>query len=302
MEDELTNSVCYQEILSTLRRDLPFLADKSEETADATLRALWHTASGKPMSAGSAQLTPLEALDDKGLERLRNLVAQRLEGRPLAHIVGRQQFMGLELLAGPEALIPRKETEILGKAALELLEATIRVRGGALVIDACCGSGNLAVALAVHSSDVRVMAADISAAAVELARKNVSMLQLADRVSVTQGDLLDPFDSDVYRGQVDLITCNPPYISSAKLQHLHREVQAYEPHEAFDGGPLGIRILQRLIRDPMRLLRDGGWLAFEVGLGQGPAVLQRLQKEGRYRALRHVCDESDQIRVVLAQL
>ena len=92
---------------------MPTLADKPEEDADTTLRALWHTAAGHPMSAIAASNTELPPLDDEMRKQLEDLVSRRLRGVPLAHLTGRQHFLGLELISGPEALVPRRETELL---------------------------------------------------------------------------------------------------------------------------------------------------------------------------------------------
>jgi len=163
------------------------------------------------------------------------------------------------------------------------------------------GSGNLAASLASHEPAATVYAADITHDAVALARRNVAHLKLGDRVTVQQGDLLDPFNTSSFHGKVDLLTCNPPYISSAKLDNMPEEIIEREPREAFDGGPFGIRILQRLVKDALRFLRPGGWLAFELGSGQGAPFMQRMQKQGRFQELRPIRDEGGDVRVIAAR-
>ncbi|MGB7540848.1 MAG: methyltransferase, partial [Burkholderiales bacterium] len=167
------DSDLYRELLSKLAANFRALPDKPEETAESTLQALAYAAMGQPKSVVLARTLPIAELDELGATKLRELVGQRLAGTPLAHITGRQHFMGLELLAGPEALVPRKETEILGNAALNLLRDIVRARGQAVVVDICTGSGNLALSLASHEPAARVYAADISHDAVDLARRNV---------------------------------------------------------------------------------------------------------------------------------
>jgi len=134
-------------------------------------------------------------------------------------------------------------------------------------IDVCTGCGNLALAMAHYEPRAMVYGADLSEDAIGLAQRNVHFLGLQDRVQVRCGDLLGPFNEQAFYGRVDLLVCNPPYISSGKLETLPSEIIAYEPRLAFDGGPFGVRILQRLMREAPRYLRFGGWLAFEVGLG-----------------------------------
>jgi release factor glutamine methyltransferase len=174
-------------------------------------------------------------------------------------------------------------------------------QGAITVVDACTGSGNVALAVAHHVPNARVFAADLSEDAVSLARRNAAHLGLDSRTEFRAGDLLAPFDTPQFLGQVDLLTCNPPYISSAKVEHMPGEIAGHEPHLAFDGGPFGVAILMRLLQDAPRFLRSGGWLAFEVGLGQGPALVKRLEKAGAFKEIRTLADSTGSIRALLAR-
>ncbi|MGD8560671.1 MAG: HemK/PrmC family methyltransferase [Gammaproteobacteria bacterium] len=291
----------YKNLLDKITAQLQVLQDKPEETPVTTLRALWFLAGGDPRSAQAAQEGELPQLDESRQEALQGLVDQRLQGTPLAHLTQRQQFMGVELLAGPEALVPRKETELLGNAALALINEAISINGSAKVIDVCTGAGNLAVAYAVHAPGAQVYAADLSTEAVALAKRNVEFAGVSEQLLLRDGDLLTPFEEPGLLGEIDVLSCNPPYISSAKVPAMHQEISSYEPSLAFDGGPFGIKILQRLMKEAPRFLKPGGWLAFEIGLGQGPALLQRLGKNKDYSDLRSVEDEAGEIRVILAR-
>lgn len=278
------------------------LPDQPAETAAATLAALWHAAAGDPMSAQRAVRTRLPALDAAGAARLRELLSRRLEGVPLAHLTGRQRFMGIELIAGPGALIPREETELVGRLALEALTGIAERAGEARVVDVCTGSGNLALALAWHEPRARVWGADICGNALGLAKRNAEHIGLADRVSFLWGDLLAPFDSDDFRGRIDLLVCNPPYISSGRLDDMPHEIRGHEPRHAFDGGPLGIRFLVRLLDEAPAVLRPGGTLVFEVGLGQGDGVRRRIEKRARYRDIVEARDANGQVRALAMRL
>jgi release factor glutamine methyltransferase len=284
-----------------LAERLQTLPDKPEETADASLRALWHLAAGTPLSVDAATRTVLPPLDDAGHRRLDALIDQRVAGTPLAHLSGRQHFMGLEMLAGKDALIPRIETELLAGAALEVLTSMSERADALTVVDVCTGSGNLALALAHHAPKARVFAADLSAEAVELARRNALHLGLCDRVQWRVGDLLAPFDEPAFLGHVDLLVCNPPYISSKRVDTMAGEISGHEPRLAFDGGPLGIAILNRVVREAPRYLRAGGWLAVEVGLGQAAAMVKRMQAAGAFTTVQPVSNPHGEARAVLAQ-
>ncbi len=265
------------------------------------MRALWHAAAGAPKSAERAAVAPLPMLDSSAIARLEVLIARRIDGVPLVYLTGRQLFMGIELLAGPEALIPRKETEILAQAALDVLRRQADERGDVTAVDVCTGSGNLALALAFHEPRARVYGADLSGEAVGLARRNAGHLGLEKRVEFREGDLLAPFSEPGLSGSVDLVVCNPPYISSRKVEELPEEIIGFEPRLAFDGGPLGIRIVQRLIHDAQRLLRPGGHLAFEVGLGQGRGLVKRIEQQKCYTVMSAIEDDDRQVRALVAR-
>ncbi len=286
-------------LTARLAEAVNFLPDKPEETPESTLRALWLTAAGQPASAERAMELELPELDADQTATLETLIAQRIEGVPLAHLTGRQRFMGIELLAGPEALIPRKETELLGHTVLGLLDEM--GVDAPLVIDVCTGAGNLPIAYARHHPGLQVLAADLSPEAVDLARRNVGHMELEDRIELGVGDLLEPFDSAQWHGRIDVLSCNPPYISSGKVEQMDGEIAGHEPRLAFDGGPFGVSIVQRLIQDAPRFLRPGGWLVFEVGLGQGPVMARRLGNNPDYEAIRTTEDTNGDIRVIAAR-
>lgn len=283
-----------------LSASITFLPDKPEETAESTAKALWFAAIGQPCSVAFAQTRTLPALDHTSRGRLQDLVARRLAGIPLAHLTERQSFMGIELLAGPEALIPRRETEIVGRAALAKLHALIASRGKVRVVDVCTGSGNLAVSLAVHESLCEVWGVDISADAVKLAERNAALHQLSSRVFFRQGDLLEPIRSDEFYGSCDLLVCNPPYISSAKVSALPAETGSHEPRLAFDGGNFGVTIISRLVKEAPRYLKPGSWLCFEVGLGQGPYFVRTIGKMVEYCTVETFADEQGNLRALAA--
>lgn len=290
----------YTSLLERFNTELKVLEDKPEETALSTLKALWFTSSGHPVSAQSAESEKLPVLNVEQTEYLLKLVERRLSGEPLAHLTGRQQFMGIELLAGPEALVPRKETELLGKTAIQYLNKISNERDSLTVIDVCTGAGNLAISYAINEPKAKIYAADLSSEAVSLAKRNAEYHNLESQVEFTESDLLDAYDSADFYNKVDLLTCNPPYISSGKVEVMDDEISSHEPGMAFDGGPFGIKILQRLMKEAPKYLREGGCLMFELGLGQGELIIKRIEKMNLYKEVLPVKNDDGDIRVVVA--
>ena len=298
----MNQETLFKHYLDKLQAKLETLPDKPEETAESTLNALWHLATGKAYSVERADKSPLLDLDETAIHRLDDLIARRIAGVPLAHLTQRQQFMNLEFIVGPDALVPRKETELLATTALDLLSSILAKQTRATVLDVCTGAGNIALSLAHYQPATRVFAADLSEAAISLANVNKAHLQLADRVQFFSGDLLEPFASDDFYAKIDLLTCNPPYISSGKLNNLPDEIAAHEPKLAFDGGPFGLNILGKLLKEAPRYLQANGWLVFEVGLGQGEPLQKRLSRNPDYRQINMHKDKDGNVRVLALQV
>ncbi|MEA3193536.1 MAG: release factor glutamine methyltransferase [Betaproteobacteria bacterium] len=205
------------------------------------------------------------------------------------------RFMEVELLVERGVLVPRLETELLGRTALELLPDNARV------IDMCCGSGNLACALASHRPQARIWASDLTDACVGLARRNAIHAGVAERVCVVQGDLFGGLSGRGLEGSIDAVVCNPPYISQAKLAGERAALLESEPREAFDGGPYGLSIHQRVVREALPFLKPGGSLLFEIGLGQERQVKMLLERTRAYEGLRTVENAAGEVRVVAAR-
>lgn len=203
------------------------------------------------------------------------------------------RFMDVELLVEPGVLVPRAETELLGATALEVVSDRARI------IDMCCGSGNLACALASRLPLARVWASDLTDACVSLAKRNAEFANVQDRVVVRQGDLFSALKE--LEGSIDLIVCNPPYISQAKLAGERAALLENEPREAFDGGPYGLSIHQRVVKEALPFLKPGGWLLFEIGLGQDRQVKLLFERTRAYQDLRTVANAAGEVRVVGAR-
>ena len=231
---------------------------------------------------------PEESLDPAAAEKFRALIARRAAGEPVQYLTGKQEFWGLEFEVTPAVLIPRPETEHVVEVALARLgERGIKIhmdtgapRETLRVADVGTGSGCLAVALAWELPHAEVLATDISAPALEIARRNAARHGVAERVHFLQHDLLtglaqtDPSGvvarhamaaSTQNRPLFDLIVSNPPYIARNEAEQLQREVRDHEPHAALFGGPTGTEMYQRLIDQARDQLRDRGILVLELG-------------------------------------
>ena len=234
------------------------------------------------------------------------LARQRANGTPLAFLTGRTRFMNVELLSDDGALVPREETEILGRAALDRLRqlADLDPERELRVVDMCCGAGNLACALATHVPRTRIWAADLTDGCVALARRNVRHLGLDARVSVHQGDLFGALDDLELEGTLDVLVCNPPYISTGRLEKERAELLEHEPREAFDGGPYGLSVHQRVLKEGHPFLREPvsgtpvASLLLEFGLGQEKQVELLFKRLRKYGQLEWFADPSGNARAV----
>lgn len=212
---------------------------------------------------------------------------------------GLHRFMGIDLELATDVLVPRAETELLGRNAVAILNS---LDTPVTVIDMCCGSGNLALAIASEVTSATVWGADLTDSTVALARRNTERLGLQDRVTIRQGDLFSALENDGLQSGVDVIVCNPPYISTARLENDSAHLLRSEPREAFDGGPYGLSIHQRLIREAPSFLKPEGVLLFEFGEGQERQIAILLSRVKGYGIPTFVCDAANKPRVAIVRM
>ena len=202
--------------------------------------------------------------------RYEALVARRVAREPMAYILGRREFWGLDFDVSPAVLIPRPDTELIVEAAL----AAFPDRDAPLDIsDVGTGSGCLAVALGRERPNARLVATDISTAALDVARRNAARHGVADRVTFIEADLLRGIDRSF-----DLIVSNPPYVREVDRGALQPEVLHHEPATALFGGADGLAIIRRLVDDAAPRLTPKGFLIFEFGCGQDDAVTELVAR------------------------
>lgn len=242
-------------MIDAIARRLTAAGYSPEEAASVARMLLSHQLSC-PLSR-----LPLQHEAEIESAALEEKLARLEQGEPLQYLLGQTEFMGLDLICGPDALIPRGDSEPVAEAAVELL----RSRKSQRIADICTGCGAYALALAAFLPRSRVLATDISAAALRLARRNAARLGLAPRVDFLRGDLLQPLSG--LGLQFDLIISNPPYIASGDIDSLSPQVQ-YEPRLALDGGPDGLDFYRRLAGEVAQLLSAEGLLIVEHGAEQ----------------------------------
>ena len=195
------------------------------------------------------------------------VIERRRKREPVAYILGEREFYGRMFQVTPAVLIPRPETELLVDAALAAIPA-----GNAGVVDAGTGSGCLAITLALECPDARVVATDVSPAALAVAKANAERHGVADRVEFLETDLLRGAPS-----RVDVIVSNPPYVPERDRSSLAPEVLDFEPSEALFSGPEGLDTIRRLVPAALPLLSMHGVLVIEFGWGQVDAVAELIQ-------------------------
>jgi release factor glutamine methyltransferase len=284
-----------------LEKNIIILPDKSEENADNTLRALWQLAHGVKVSPIVAEKLDLPILNSAQIVILEELIHSRLSGVPLAHLTERQHFMGLDYILNQGLYIPRKETELLAQTAIETISANFASQTNINVLDLCTGIGTVALAIAHYCSNTRVFGSDIYEPAIGSAKINAHHFHLENRTSFYHADLFEPFENSDLKAKTVIIVCNPPYISSAKVKEMKSEIANYENEEAFDAGPFGLSIFNKLISLAPEYLQVNGYLIFECGLGQGEFLINRITKNKQYGDVIPFCDASGNIRVIKAK-
>ena len=201
--------------------------------------------------------------------RLDEMVAERVRGVPLEHVVGWAEFCGLRIAVGPGVFVPRHRTELL----VRLAAAEIEQHG--LLVDVACGSGAIAAAVASLVGELEIHAADLEPAAARVARRNLE--PIGGRVY--EGDLFEPLPATL-RGRVDVLVANVPYVPSAAVGLLPPEAREFEPLRALDGGADGLVVLRRVAAAAPAWLRPGGTLFSEIGVGQIDRATAALSAAG----------------------
>ncbi len=211
------------------------------------------------------------------LARFRDMVKRRRAHEPVAYVLGAREFYGRSFRVDKRVLVPRPDTETLVDGALARTEAcSMSMRA----LDLCTGSGCVAITLAKQRPTARVHATDVSADALAVAADNAQRLG-AYNLSFSRGDLFDAVPSGL--PPFDVVTANPPYIATAEIATLSRDIHEHEPRLALDGGADGLSLVRRVVAGAPDVLAPGGVLAVEVGAGEAPAVARLFEERGFLR-------------------
>ena len=271
-----------------------------------------------------------DVVPDDVRAQFRDLVKRRAEGTPVAYLVGKREFYSLSFRVTPDVLIPRPETEFVVVAALDALGAGsskfkvqssrpdaegsgFRVQGSSeeeiqypkskiqnppQVCDVGTGGGAIAVAIAKQAPDCRVIAIDISPAALAVAKENARAHQVSERIEFLEGDLLAPIPAEP---RFTVIASNPPYVSDSEYAALAPQVKDHEPRLALIAGPTGAEIIERLIPQAAERLLPGGWLILEISPMIASRVIELIDDDGRFEPATTVRDLAGLARVIKAR-
>ncbi len=236
------------------------------------------------------------------LKAYRLLIQRRIMHEPVAYIIGKREFFSIPLAVGPSVLIPRPETEHLIEYALTYLKgqkATFK-QHTLSILEIGTGSGNICITLAKHLPKARILAVDISAAALGVTKKNIcTYTEFCGNISLLQGDLIHYLHPK--KAKFHMVISNPPYIPAETWEELPQEVKAFEPHIALNGGPKGTKILESILEHTGHYLYRDGILIMEIGEEQGDTLLEKATETGMYRQSWIQTDYAGKPRVLISK-
>lgn len=280
----------YSELYLDARRAL---LEREGQFAANVARELVCAASGKTAEQLIAD-RELYASEEVCL-RAQSFVERFVRGEPMPYILGQWDFYDMTLCVTPDVLIPRDDTNAVTELAVKkalFLEQNPRI------LDLCTGSGCIGLAIARRVKDARVTLADLSDAALRVAKRNVQLQHLSARVSCIRVDAMQP--AQEFLGKFDLIVANPPYIPTEEIATLDPSVRDFEPHMALDGGADGLDFYRAIVKNFTPAVAERGYVCFEFGMGQETAVCDIL-RDGGYEITELREDSAQIVRAVLAQ-
>ena len=254
---ELSSSINALRQQATARLIAANVVDVPQLTAEVILAHALNITRTQLLARSDETLTPEQ------LVRFQTDLARVVNGEPLAYVVGHREFYDLDLITDQRALIPRPETECLIEYAL----ARFADHPAPVIADVGTGCGAIAITLTKHLPRARMIATDLSADAIELARTNAGRNEVEARIDFRVGDLLEPIGEPL-----DLLAANLPYIDDKDWPFLAKTIRGHEPRMAFLGGPDGLDLVRRMLHDAPRIMRSGSLILMEIGAYQGEDV------------------------------
>jgi release factor glutamine methyltransferase len=281
-------------VLEGIQKSAGFLAKKGVEAP--RLQAELLLAHALKLPRMQLYLNFERALAAAEVDGLREMVRRRGQREPLQHIVGSTSFCGLEIAVNRHALVPRPETELLAELGWQFL-STINSQPST-ALDFGTGSGCIAVALAAKHPNATIVALDVSADALDLARQNAERHHVSDRIQFLQADGFDALPAGI---RFDLAVGNPPYIPTAEIETLQPEVRDYDPRGALDGGPDGLNFFRLLAAEARPFLKPDGRIMLEFGDGQADQVRKIFEQQNWIvEAIRN--DYTQRPRILMARI
>lgn len=224
-------------------------------------------------------------LSDKQEKRYNANIHKIILGEPIQYIIGKQEFMGIEFIVDSNVLIPQPDTEILVEKVIELIKS----KGKTKVLDLCTGSGAIAVSITKYVPEAEVVATDISAEALKVAKQN----DRENKIELIKSDLFENIHE-----KFDIIVSNPPYIKTEEIKHLSKQVQN-EPLLALNGGQDGLYFYRKIIKEAHNFLNKNGYLCLEIGEDQKAQVVEIIQDSNYYSNIKTYKDLANNDRVVI---
>lgn len=269
---------------------------KSESEQDATMMARFLVSQSVGIRQTDLFTKQNMTVNAEAIQMIADGISRLQQGEPFAYVLGNWEFYGLPLYVNKDVLIPRDDTCAVTELAIN---QGLFLGKSPRILDLCCGSGCIGLAVASRLHDARVTLADISADALRVAKKNITLNHLGGRVSCVTLNALEPAPS--FLGKFDLIVSNPPYITSAEMEALPASVRDFEPHLALYGGEDGLDFYRSIIANFTQALYPNGYLALEFGMGQGNDICNLLESNG-FTIIERKKDYNDRERAVLAKL
>ncbi len=225
---------------------------------------------------------------------MRQLVQRRANSEPVAYLVGKREFFGLDFYVDKNVLVPRPDTETL---VIELVDEAQKLTNPS-VLDLCTGSGCIAISAAANCHNAKFLATDLSEPALAIAQKNASANELANQVQFLLSDCFEQIPSGTL---FDIIVSNPPYIPDAEIEQLEKDVRQHEPRLALSGGRDGLDFYRRIIQQAGRYLKDQGLLMLEFSPEQETDLRTLFKATGEYTDVRVKADLAGRARVIIGQ-